>query len=102
MPLHIANLGRALSVIARHEACEAVMHEDVSAFGAPGECHALVSRGEDRRLRQARKVAAGIAGVRFALIEREAVRRLGPAGYRRALERATAIAYARFCPYLPR
>lgn len=79
----IRNLGTALTVIARQEARESDMHADVIAWGAPGECHALVSRGETQRARRARKLAEAIARRPFRIIAREAERRGCPIGGRR-------------------
>lgn len=71
----IRNLGATLTVIARWQAREADMHADVSAWGAPGECHGLVSKGEDERFRRARRHAEAVARRPYRVIVREARRR---------------------------
>lgn len=56
-------MGRAVSIMARAFATEMVMHDDVRAFHAPSECHALVARNEEKRTRQARRHAKAISGL---------------------------------------
>lgn len=73
----IRNLSAALTILARAEAAEIFMHADVAAFGAPSECLALVSRGEARRSRRARKHAEAIARRPLRVIKREAQARGG-------------------------
>ena len=73
----VPNLSAALTILARAEASEHFMHADVDAFGAPGECHALVARGEKQRQRQARKQAEAIAQRPFRIIRKDAKRRGG-------------------------
>ena len=76
----IQNLGTVLTVLARSEAAEHFMHADVDAFGAPSECHVLVSRGEAQRQRRARKLAEALARRPMRCIKREAQRRGMPIG----------------------
>lgn len=76
----ITNLGKALTILATQQAIECDMHSDVSAFGAPSECHGLVARGEGRRARRARKHAEAITRRPLRIIEREAKRRGCPIG----------------------
>ncbi len=57
------NLGRALSIVFLAQVREEIMHMDVAAFGAPSECHDAVSKGEEKRLRQARRHARAVSGV---------------------------------------
>lgn len=57
------NMGHAVSIIARQFVLEQIMHIDVNAFGAPSECHGLVSRGESRRARLARRHAKSVSGL---------------------------------------
>ena len=64
-------IGKAFGIIARAEAREIMMHQDVSAFYAPSECHALVSRGEERRKREARRHAKSISGLSRRAFNRE-------------------------------
>lgn len=71
----IRNLGTALTILARAEAAEHFMHADVDAFGAPSECHGLVSRNEARRLRQARKHAEAEAKAPYRVIRAQAQKR---------------------------
>lgn len=71
----IRNLGKVLTIIARAEAEEMDRHADVDAFNAPSECHALVSRGEARRERLARKHAEAVAERPWRIIKREAEQR---------------------------
>lgn len=76
----IRNLGQVLTIIARAEACEHFMHADVDAWGAPSECHGLVSRGETRRQRQARRHAEAVARAPWRVIQRQAAKRGMPIG----------------------
>lgn len=100
MKHHITNLGAALSKLAIHEATETVMHADVSAFGAPSECHDLVAKGEAARRRIARRHAEAIACAPMRVIVREAIKRLGSqAAYVRACNKAEQRAFARLCPF---
>lgn len=55
-------LGKALGIIARTSAIEHILHADVSAWGAPSECHDSVSKGEDQRARHARRHAKAVSG----------------------------------------
>lgn len=73
----IRNLGTALSILARAEVREHILHDDVDAYGAPGECHDVVARGEARRSRVARKAAEAACKRPFRVIRREAKRRAG-------------------------
>jgi hypothetical protein len=70
-------LSRALTILARAEAAEIDLHTDVDAWGAPGECHALVGRGQARRDRIARKHAEAEARRPLRVIRRETQRRAG-------------------------
>ena len=92
-------LGAALSVIAAALAFESVMHADVSAWSAPSECHASVSRGEERRMEEASKQAHRIAGAPVARIFAEAERRIGKAALQRAMDRAEAQCFERMSPH---
>ncbi|QIG66743.1 hypothetical protein EVB27_073 [Rhizobium phage RHph_TM16] len=56
-------VGKALGILATFEAKEIVMHADIAAFGAPGECHGLVSKGEAKRAREARRHAKAVSGL---------------------------------------
>ena len=76
----IQNLGQVLTVLAKHEAWEVAAHMDVDAWGAPGECHADVSRGEAKRFRMARRQAEALAHRPFRTICREASKRGMPIG----------------------
>jgi hypothetical protein len=76
----IRNLGRVLTILARAEAAEHFMHADVDAWGAPGECHALVARGEGRRSRRVRKQVESEARAPYRIIRRQAEARGMPLG----------------------
>lgn len=56
-------LGKAFTILAQAQVREEIMHDDVAAFHAPSECHALVSKGEARRLREARRRAKAVSGL---------------------------------------
>jgi hypothetical protein len=66
------SLSAALTVLARAEANEHLMHADVSAFGAPSECHELVSRGESKRGRLARRIAHSRCQLSYGAMVRKA------------------------------
>jgi hypothetical protein len=68
----IANLGKAISILARAEALEENLHASVSAFGAPSECHDSVSKGEVWRARISRRHAEAIARAPLRVIAKEA------------------------------
>lgn len=57
-------LGRALTILKLCDVGEQTMHADVAAFGAPSECHSLVSKGEARRWRQAYRHACAVSGLK--------------------------------------
>lgn len=87
-------MGKAIGILALAQAREDFMHEDVDAFGAPGECHGLVSRGEARRERQARRHAKAASGLSRAAFNRE-LRRVPYPVMRRAYGRV----YERHYPF---
>jgi hypothetical protein len=60
----MTQLGKAIGILVAAQMRELEMHEDVVMFHAPSECHALVARGEGKRLRAARRHALHVAGVR--------------------------------------
>lgn len=91
------SMGRALSVMARQEVREIIMHEDVSAWGAPSECHSSVSRGEEIRRRQARRLAKSISGLSRAAFNRELCRSGGYGG--RAWARVVSSLYSTMSPF---
>lgn len=70
-------LGKALSILAQQEAAESFFHADVNAWGAPSECHALVSKGEADRVRQARRHAEAVAKMPLRVILKKAFKRGG-------------------------
>jgi hypothetical protein len=78
-------LGKAFSIIARARAREEMMHMDVDAFHAPSECHGLVSRGEDRRLRQARRHAKSVSGLNRRQF-RQALKKLNQRHFEKLVE----------------
>ena len=71
------NLGKAVGILILADCVERFMHADVRAWGAPSECHDVVSRGAARRRRQARRHAEAIAQAPLRVIEREVKRRTG-------------------------
>jgi hypothetical protein len=71
----VQNLSRALTIIARAEAAEHFMHADVRAWGAPGECHQDVSRGEPYRMREMRKQVESEIRRPFRHVVKDAKRR---------------------------
>ena len=73
--LMIPNLGRVLTVLAKAEAQEILLHDSVTAWGAPSECHGLVRKGEARRRRTARRHAEALARRPLRTILREAEKR---------------------------
>lgn len=68
----IPNLGAALWIVAKAEAAEHFMHADVDAWGAPGECHHDVSRGEEQRMLAACAKAEAITGAPWSEIIEQA------------------------------
>lgn len=99
MTIRIPNLGAALSRLIVQEAQESFMHADVSAWGAPSECHELVSRGEEERRLAACRAAEEIARAPMVLILREAERRIGERALRRAMQEAEYRYYLRTFPF---
>ena len=73
----IPNLGEVLMVLAKAEYTEYALHEEVSAYYAPSECHGLVSRGEVGRTRMARKLAESMAHRPLRIIRQQAKKRGG-------------------------
>lgn len=59
----MTQLGRAISVITQHYELEAAYACDLHMFGAPSECYADAGKYLKRRLREARRMARGLAGV---------------------------------------
>jgi len=86
-------LGKAFGLIARQEAYEQMMHADISAWHAPSECHAVVARGEKRRLREARRHAKAVSGLSRRAFNVELKRTRG-----RIFDVAIARIYAREWP----
>jgi hypothetical protein len=68
------NISQALTVIAFAECREHFMHADVVAFGAPSECHDLVSRGEAERLRLMRRRVHSLTGLPYRVFCRKVAR----------------------------
>ena len=56
------NISEAIVILAAWQIAEDVYHEDVSAWGAPSECHDLVRRGARRRFYSAARQALAVAG----------------------------------------
>jgi hypothetical protein len=88
-------LGKAIGIVAAAEVVEQCMHEDLSAFYAPSECHRDVRKGEVRRQRSAWRHAKSVSGLtRWQF--RQAMKRLP----RRQFERAVASVYDRMHPWV--
>lgn len=73
-PRPVPNLSIALSILMRAECREVFLHADVSAFGAPSECHDDVDRGMAKRMRVARKHAEAVSQRPLRCILRAAAR----------------------------
>lgn len=97
----ISNLGAVLSVLAMAEVNEEIMHADVSAWGAPSECHADVSRGEDVRMAEAVAQAEAMAGAPLETILADARERGGVRALTQAPEWQDVLGrlYHRYCPF---
>lgn len=80
-------LGKALGIIAMHGVREEIMHADVDAFYAPSECHALIARGEEKRLREAKRHARAVSGLSRSAFNREL--------RKKSTQRALAICFGR-------
>lgn len=91
------SMGRALTIMARQDVREIVMHEDVSAWGAPSECHQSVSRGEFLRRREARRLAKSVSGLSRAAFNRELARGGGLGG--RVWSSLVSRLYERMSPF---
>ena len=72
----MTQLGKAIGILLQAHMNESDMHSDVDAFHAPSECHDLVSRGEGRRLRFARRHALHVAGFKNIRQLRHAARQI--------------------------
>lgn len=75
-------LGKAITILMEHERREIAAHEDVDAFHAPSECHAIVSKGEAKRRRLAIRRACHVAGVRNLRLLRRAILKRMPSANR--------------------
>ena len=75
--MSIRNLSRALSVIARHEAYEWLGHAEISAFGAPGECHHDFERGAAKRYRLVYRRVHALTGLSWRAFVRRVRREYG-------------------------
>lgn len=64
-------LGKAFGIMLRAQVREYVMHADISAYGAPSECHASVSKGESQRMREAFRHAKAVSGLSRSSLKRE-------------------------------
>lgn len=92
----MTTLGKALTLIAKFEVMEDIAHEDVNAFGAPSECHDLVSRGYIKRRRQAVRHARSLSGM-----SRSAFRRAMGRFYKdfHSVQRLGGILYTKHNPF---
>jgi hypothetical protein len=71
------DIGKGLAILAHFYLTEAHYHADVSAWHAPGECHDVVSKHEDRRLREVWRHIKGVTGLKKKAFQREVARRTG-------------------------
>lgn len=76
----ITNLGHALTILARHEASEIDVHEELHAFYAPSECYDLVAAHHSQSKREARRHACAVARRPYRVLRHEAARRGMPIG----------------------
>ncbi len=90
-------LGKAIGIIARACANESIMHEDISAWGAPSECHADVEKGEAIRLRHAHRLAKSVSGLSRRAFNKELTK--VPS---RVFENAAHRIYLRDNPFIQR
>lgn len=67
----ITNLGHVATIIAKGECDEIFGHADISAWGAPSECHDDFSRGEAERFREMRRHAEATARRPWRVIVKE-------------------------------
>jgi len=72
------DIGKGLSIWLRFMRSEDEAHEDVDRFHAPSECHALVSKGIEKRLRVLRRHIKATTGLKYRVFERECRRRTSP------------------------
>lgn len=95
-------LGRAFSIIVRQQVQEGIFHDDIAAYHAPSECHALVSKGECQRARMAKRHAKSVSGLSRAAFNaelRKAERMaVGPEGPR-WMHRAASQLHERLNPF---
>ena len=77
-------LGRAFSVLARHEADEQLAHVNIDLFGAPSEIHVLYIKSLHKRARRARRVAHSVSGLTNYQF-RKALRQLRHRDFNRAV-----------------
>ena len=68
-------LGKAIGILVQAVEHENALHDDVDAWHAPGECHAVVARGEAKRWRTAKRRALHTAGLKNMRQLRKAARR---------------------------
>jgi hypothetical protein len=69
------NIGRGVSIWINHIRGEQSLHDEVDAYFAPSECHALVARGETYRNRIVRRHIKSVTGLSFRAFKREVRRR---------------------------
>lgn len=85
-------LGRALSVLAKHFAQQEMIGMDLAAFHAPGECYPLAFRNRDREEREAMRHARSLSGLTRRKFKRVAQQN------RRYVERAAHDILNRWLP----
>lgn len=86
-------LGRAYSILARHQAMEDNLYSDLGAYGAPSECYVDVERGERGRWRQARRAAKAASGLSRRGFNKEMAQNFNWRWIRRAADKILARDY---------
>lgn len=74
----MAQLGKAVGILMKHEDHVEAMYDDLSGFHAPSECYPIVEKGLAIRFRTVRKHACHVAGVKNLRQLRKAVKRVCP------------------------
>lgn len=98
MAQQIRNLGKAVGIIMRAEVSEQISHADLAAFHAPGECHTLIAKGEDKRMEDAIRKAEAVAGAPYKEIMRQAKER-GRMNRQQVYDRAYYDMWNRLSPF---
>lgn len=72
------DIGKAAGIVRAFFEAEESFHADVAAWGAPGECHTLISSGECRRFRTVRRHVKAVTGLPWRVYVSEVKRRTSP------------------------